>query len=92
MFFYFKFTKETKRNLLSFFSEINLIVSGGYNQSFLGEQFYLEPSEVFVNGISSDSCQSFCDLEYEENNITLIFNVSVESCEKMFYHLDNIKI
>ena len=91
LFFYLEITNERPNNLLSFFPEINLVVSGGYNQRFLGESFYLEPSEVIVNGISSESCKSFCDLEYEENNITLIFYDSVESCEMMFYYLDNIK-
>ena len=78
------------RNLINLSSEINLVIRGSGNQSLLNDSFYIEPSEVFVNGILRDSCKMFCELENEVNNVTLIFNTSIESCEIMFAELDNI--
>ena len=40
------------RNINNFYSEIFLIIVGNGNQSLLFSEFYLEPSEVIVNGIS----------------------------------------
>ena len=77
--------------LTIFSSEIHMVIKGNGNQSILNDSFSMEPSEVFVNGIFRESCKKFCELEYEENNVTLYFNNSVTSCEFMFSELNNIK-
>ena len=80
----------TVPNLVSLSSEIHLVINGTGNQSSMNNSFYLQPSEVFVNGIYKESCKTFCELEYEENNIILIFNETLNSLEMIFFELDNI--
>ena len=87
----FNITKEIPKNIINISSEIQLLISGSGNQSILSDSFYLDPSEVVINGISRKSCKKFCELDSEENNVTLYFNDTVESCYSMFYQLDNIK-
>ena len=65
-------------------SEIRLIIIGTGNQSILNDSFYLEPSEVIVNGIIKNECKKFCQMEKEENNVSLFFNSTVESCQSIF--------
>ena len=77
-------------NIISNYSEINMIILGSGNQSILNDSYYLEPSMVIVNGIIREECKKFCEFYYEENNVTLYFNNSVVSCEHMFDYLENI--
>ena len=77
--------------LTKFLSEIHLKITGTGNQSLLSDSFYLEPSEVIVNGIIKNGCKKFCEMEKEENNVSLFFNSTVESCQYMFYNSYNIK-
>ena len=79
------------KKLTIYSSEIHMVIKGNGNQSILNDSFSIEPSEVFVNGIFRESCKKFCELEYEENNVTLYFNDSITSCENMFYLLENKK-
>ena len=72
-------------------SEIHLVVKGGQNESNFTYNFEIEPSQIIVNGIQKNSCTEFCELEYKDNNVTIIFNVSIESCFKMFNQLQNVK-
>ena len=83
-------TKENKRVLINLSSEINLVIKGDGNQSILNNTFYSEPSEVYVNDIYKESCKKFCEMDEEINNIKLIFNGNIESCENMFYGSYNI--
>ena len=85
-----KISEENLRKLINFSSEIHLVVRGSGNQSILNDSFYLKPSKVLVNGELRDSCDNFCVLEYEENNITLYFDVLVDSCKHMFSYSENI--
>ncbi len=87
----FKITQEIPKKLINFSSQIHLLILGSGNQSILNNSFYLEPSEVIINGITRKSCKKFCKLDYEENNVTLYFNDSVQSCYLMFGQLINIK-
>ena len=87
---------ESKENLSllnnNFLSEIHLIIKGNGIQNILFDEFIYEPSEVLVNGISKgNTCKKTCELEEEENNITLIFSQTLYSSERMFYGLQNIK-
>ena len=41
----------TLRNLISLSSEIHLVINGTGNQTLINNSFYLQPSQVFVNGI-----------------------------------------
>ena len=71
--------------------EIHLIIQGNGNQSLLNEKFENEPSEVFVNGILQDnSCKKFCYLGEDINNITLIYNSQLETCNSMFKNINNM--
>ena len=42
------------RNLNNYDSEIRLIIQGSGNQKLLNDEFDVEPSEVFVNGIQKN--------------------------------------
>ena len=83
-------TEEKLRNIIIFSQEINLIIKGSGNQSLLNNSFYPQPSQVYVNGIYKDLCKVFCELESEENNVTLLFNDNFESCERMFAESENL--
>ena len=73
-------------------SLINLIISGSGAQNILSSTFTVDPSEVIVNGISKgNTCQNTCELDSEENNVTLIFDSAITTCENMFSGLENIK-
>ena len=67
------------------------MILGRENQSFLNDSFYLEPFLVIINGKIKKSCKKFCEFEYEENDVTLYFNKSLQSCEYMFSLLKKIK-
>ena len=91
IFFLFTITEEKLlRYAINFSSEINLVVKGSGEQRFLSDDFYLEPSEVKINGILNDSCKKTCEFEGEENNVTLYFDVPLNSCQSMFSQLNNI--
>ena len=87
---YIKTTEENHRILINLSSEIHLVIKGDGNQSFLNTTFYIKPSLVYVNSIYTNSCKTFCEMDYEKNNIKLIFNEVIESCENMFYGLYNM--
>ena len=90
-FLFILITEEKPIDLINFASEINLVIKGSGNQSLLNNSFNIEPSEVYVNGIYKGTCKMFCELDYEINNITLIFNNTIKSCEIMFSESVNIK-
>ena len=72
-------------------SIIKLVVSGKGIQKFLSNSYIYEPSEVIINGISKGNiCKKSCTLDYSINNITLIFNYSIDTCKYMFEGLKNI--
>ena len=71
-------------------SEIYLVVQGSGTKSLLYQNFYTEPTEVYVNGNKRDNCKKTCELTDDLNNITLIFNQEINSCKKMFYGLYDI--
>ena len=78
------------RNLKSNDSEIHLIIEGSGDQNILNDQFTVDPSEVFVNGIKDDSCKKKCVLPSEKNNVTIKFTNQIESTEIMFENLQTI--
>ena len=86
----------SKKNILRhlndyYFSEIHLVIKGSGPQNILSDIFIYEPSEVLVNGISQGNTRSkTCTLTGEENNVTLRFEEQLETCENMFYELENI--
>ena len=72
-------------------SEIHLVIQGiGDNQTILSEAFYKEPKNVKVNNIDEDSCKKYCELPYDINNVTLIFDDDFNSFENMFNGLINL--
>ena len=53
----------------------------------------MEPSDFIVNGISKiDSCKKSCYFEGDFNNITLVFEEEINSCEYMFNGSGYIRI
>ena len=70
--------------------EINLIMQGKGNQSFINETFYLIPSEVIVNGVDKPSCQKNCDFEDDFSNVTIRFSSYITSCKNMFSGMKGI--
>ena len=87
LFYYIFFFSEIEITILS---EIHMIIQGQGNQSILNNNFYKEPTEVYVNNIKYDACKKSCELPSDLNNITLIFNEEINSCENMFNGLYNI--
>ena len=71
-------------------SEIHLNIEEKWEQMILNVLFHAKPSKVFVNDIFIDSCKKTCQLNGEINNITLIFDEEIDSCENMFNNLQNI--
>ena len=82
---------ENLRMLNDYNSEIHMIIIGNGSQDILNSNFQFEPSEVIVNGYKDDSCEKTCYLSKDLNNITLKFSNQINSCEKMFKSLNNIK-
>ena len=79
------------RNLNNYISEIHLVIKGNGTQNILSNEFNTNPSEVIVNGISKgNTCQKTCDLDEYINNVTIKFEEQIESCEHMFYGLQNV--
>ena len=72
-------------------SQIKLIIEGIGHQNFLNEGFYKEPTRVYVNGILYNSSDKNCELINDRNDITIIFDEEINTCENMFKGLDNIK-
>ena len=72
-------------------SEIHLISEGSGNYYILSQDFYGEPFEVWVNGQRSDSCNKLCNfIKDGYNNVTIKFNVKINSCQNMFKNLMKI--
>ena len=84
-------TEERHKNLISFSSEINLVIIGKGNQNLIFSDFTPQPSQVFVEGNLRDSCTISCELENEESNVKLIFDGIIRYTQAMFYTLDNLK-
>ena len=81
---------EKHRILNNLLSEIHFVISGKGNQTLLNNTFYPEPYKVYVNSLKKDSCKRFCEMEYEINHVTLIFNETIEFCDNIFYGSENI--
>ena len=64
--------------------EVKLIIQGEGQLNILNNLFYLDPSEVIVNGISKPSCNKSCEFNKGLNNVTIKFNEPIESCANMF--------
>ena len=72
-------------------SEIHLVIQGSGQQKLLGDDYSgVKPSEVLVNGVKDESCSKTCNLVGDRNNITLKFDTQIDTCDMMFYKLDNI--
>ena len=71
-------------------SEIHLVIQGDGEQKLLDDVYFkIEPSEVLVNGVKDDSCSKTCNLVGDKINITLKFDIQIESCGSMFSGLKN---
>ena len=77
-------------NITEYKSEINLVIQGKGNHYFLSELFILEPSVVIVNGVRNDSCKKNYTFENDLNNVTIIFDRLINTCENMFKRLKNL--
>ena len=51
----------------------------------MNNSFYLDPSEVIVNGESKPNCKKSCLFVGGLNNVTIKFDNKIESCKGMFY-------
>jgi CTP:phosphocholine cytidylyltransferase-like protein len=67
-----------------------MTINGGAQKNILGENFEPLPSKVIINGKEQNNIKRDYGLSQGKNNITLIFNESIESCEKMFYGLTDV--
>ena len=71
-------------------SEINLVIQGQGNLNVLNDSFYLNPSEVIINGDLKASCNKNCYLDNIINNVTIKFDKQLKSLENMFSGLYKI--
>ena len=71
-------------------SIIKLVIEGKGNINFLNNSFYLNPSNFQVNGLLINSSQKIYNFNNDINNVTIIFDNQIVSCEKMFSELTNI--
>ena len=71
-------------------SEINIIIQGNGIRNILNNEFYLDPSDVIVNGKSKPECNRSCQFINGLNNVTIKFDTKIESCENMFYEIKNV--
>ena len=94
--FLFKFifadlmAKNEIRKLDDYFSEINLVVQGSGEKQVICNDFSITPSGVLINGIPLDTPSKRVTLEGDRNNVTLRFNIQLESCYQMFSDLVDI--
>ena len=77
-------------NIYKYKQNIYLKIAGKNEQKFLTHYFYLNPKEVWVNGVLKPSCTKTCDLENDINNITISFDNQLESFDYMFNGITNI--
>ena len=71
--------------------KISLTIKGKDLKNVINDFYYLLPSKIIVNDISNDTCGKKCFLDKEEmNNVTIIFNRQIESCENMFNNLSDV--
>ena len=91
LFFLYCNTDTKVRILADFTSEINLVIEGSGTQQLINDQFSIDPYIVIVNGEEKNSCTKTCDLVEGLNNVTLKFNVEINTCASMFKSLNNIK-
>ena len=80
----------TYKRKLNQVSQVVLIISGNGEQSILSQNFNTLPSEIFINGEKMNSVSKSYTLSESENNITMIWDNSLQDCTKMFYNLKTI--
>ena len=91
LFPFFSTSKKYIWKLYNAYSEIHLVINEPGDQMVLSNSFYKDPSDVIVNGESKKNiCNRVCYLEENFNNITLVFNEDIESCEMMFNGINNM--
>ena len=71
--------------------EIKLIIEGTGNKNIINNNFYLDPSEVLIEGEPKPSCKKICNFQNNINQVTIKFDRLIESCENMFDGLTSIK-
>ena len=76
-------SEEIKKN------EIRLIIKGVGVQNILNNNFYKDPSKVYINN-ELNTCKKTCNMTYEVNNVTIIFDEKIISAQGMFLNLVNI--
>ena len=69
---------------------VKKMIEGTQELNILNNEFYLEPSEVIVNGESRPECKKSCNFSNDSNNVTIKFDSQIESCENMFYGIKSI--
>ena len=84
-------SESKSRYLNIYYSDINLVIKGNGSQSFLNQNFYKRPSNVFVNGEAINiGGQISLYLAGEKNTIKLRFEGQIVTCRLMFFNLENI--
>ena len=71
-FLFISITKGKYMDLINYESIIRLLIKGGGDKNFFGNEYPYEPSEVILNDVSKGtSCLKSCNMEYDEiNNVT----------------------
>ena len=81
--------KQQLKELINFASQIKLKISGRGNKNIIYNSFQNEPSNVKIEGVSQ-SCRKVCNFQRDVNNVILYFSSSINTCENMFYLLEDI--
>ena len=90
IFFVLFLSLHDSRNIYLQSSEVNLIIKGPGTQNILYEWFYLDPSEIIVNGESRPLCKKSCEFYNDLNNVTIKFDEEIKTFENMFNGSANI--
>ena len=72
-----------------FSSEIKLVIKGTGQKNILYNSFTFEPSGVKIEG-ETKNCKKICSFTKETNNVIIYYSNSINTCENMFYLLQDI--
>ena len=71
-------------------SKIFLIIKEKGEFRLLNNPYYLKPFSLIINGKLNNSKEEYYYLEKDINNITIIFDEQLETCENMFEGMESI--
>ena len=78
-----------KANVLLLSNEIIIKINGTGNQAIIDSRVQ-EPSQIYLNNVSQSDMHTVYNLDKEPNEIRIVWNSPIKSCNSMFYDFKNI--